>query len=113
MLVDVRQKELDRAEEVFFMNVFGSTTPSTEVQWLLRFLDIDINDMIQNFESLVKPFMNHTGLVDAKMLKSAVARKYPIIAAMIPEKDFRLVTIAETSSRMISKLLKGGTKWSN
>lgn len=112
MLVDIRQKELDRAEEVFLTNIFGSTVPSGEVQWLLKFMDIDINDIIQNFESMVKPFMTHTGLVDAKLLKSAVARKYPILAAMIPEKDFRLVNLAESSSRMIAKLLKGGTKWS-
>ena len=111
MLVDVRQKELDIAEEKFLTNIFGSTTPSAEIQWLMRFLDLDINDMIQNFEGMVKPIMTHAGLVDAKRLKSLVARKYPLIAAMIPEHDFRLSTVADTVSKAIAKMLKGGSRW--
>lgn len=113
MLVDVKQKELDLAEERFLTNIFGSTTPSTEVQWLLRFMDIDINDMIQNFEEMVKPLMTNNGLVDAKRLKSLVGRKFPLIASMIPASDFRLSTVADKVSKMIGKVMKGGgNRWS-
>lgn len=56
MLTDIRQNELDLAEERVLTNLFGSTTPDAKTQWLLKFLDIDINDIIQNFESIMKPY---------------------------------------------------------
>ena len=47
MLVDVKQSELDLAEERLLTAVFGSTDISTGAQWLLKFLNIDINNYIQ------------------------------------------------------------------
>ena len=46
MLTDIRQNELDLSEERILTNLFGSTTPDAKTQWLLKFLDIDINDII-------------------------------------------------------------------
>jgi hypothetical protein len=59
-------------------NLFGSTTPDAKTQWLLKFLDIDINDIIQNFESIMKPIMDDNGLVNAELAKSLTATKKQI-----------------------------------
>ena len=44
MLSDLRQNELDLAEEKLLLALFGSTSPSAKAQWLLNFLGIDLND---------------------------------------------------------------------
>lgn len=75
MLTDIRQNELDLAEERVLTNLFGSTTPDAKTQWLLKFLDIDINDIIQNFESIMKPIMDDNGLVNAEYMDWCLAEE--------------------------------------
>ena len=65
MLTDIKQNELDLAEEKFFTNIFGGTTLDAKTQWLLNFLDIDINTQIQNFENFVKPLIEKGGCAGA------------------------------------------------
>ena len=106
MLVDVRQNELDIAEEKLLTAIFGSTEIDTKAQWLLKFLNIDINDLIQNFENTLKPVMLDNGMVDAQMVRSLVSYKYPLIANIIPSHNFRLVDIVNE----LLGLLKGVNK---
>lgn len=106
MLVDVRQNELDIAEEKLLTAIFGSTEIDVKAQWLLKFLNIDINDLIQNFENTLKPVMLDNGMVDAQMVRSLVSYKYPLIANIIPSQNFRLVDIVNE----LLGLLKGVNK---
>lgn len=107
MLADVRQNELDIAEERFFLNLFGSTEIDAKTQWLLKFLEIDINEQIQNFESIVRPLMLDNGLIDAALTKSLVSSKYPLLSSIIPSNNFRLVEVVDSLSKTLSMLLKG------
>lgn len=99
MLVDIKQQELDVAEERFFTTIFGSTEIDAKTQWLLKFLDIDINKQIQNFENIVKPLMLENGLIDTNLVKSL----YPAVSKLLPDSNFRLVDIVDS----LSLILKG------
>ena len=99
MLVDIKQQELDVAEERFFTSIFGSTEIDAKTQWLLKFLDIDINKQIQNFENIIKPLMLENGLIDTNLVKSL----YPAVSIFLPESNFRLVDIVDS----LSLILKG------
>lgn len=99
MLVDIKQQELDVAEERFFTTIFGSTEVDAKTQWLLKFLDIDINKQIQNFENIVKPLMLENGLIDTNLVKSL----YPSVSKLLPDNNFRLVDIVDS----LSLILKG------
>ena len=106
MLVDVRQNELDIAEEKLLTALFGGTEIDAKTQWLLKFLNIDINDLIQNFENTIKPVMLDNGVIDASMVRSLIASKYPLISNIIPPNNFRLVNIVDE----LLSLLKGVNK---
>lgn len=99
MLVDIKQQELDVAEERFFTTIFGSTEIDAKTQWLLKFLDININKQIQNFENIVKPLMLENGLIDTNLVKSL----YPSVSKLLPDSNFRLVDIVDS----LSIILKG------
>ena len=107
MLTDMRQNELDLAEERVLTNLFGSTTPDAKTQWLLKFLDIDINDIIQNFESIMKPIMNDNGLVNAELAKSLTATKFPLLSNILPTSNFRLVDAADGVINILQSLIRG------
>lgn len=102
MLADVRQNELDIAEEKFFTNIFGSIDIDPKIQWLLKFLDIDINKQIQNFENIMKPLMADNGLVNVELVKSL----YPSVSNLLPNTNFRLVEVVDS----LSTILKGVKK---
>lgn len=103
MLVDVKQNELDIAEERLLTNLFGSTTIDARTEWLLKFLNIDINNYIQNFENVIKPLMLDNGMVNSTQLRSLVSDKYPLLVNLVPSTDFRIVDIVDT----LTILLKG------
>lgn len=103
MLADVKQNELDVAEERLLTTIFGSATIDAKTEWLLKYLNIDINEYIQNFENIVKPLMLDNGMVDASLTKSLVSTKYPLLSNIIPSTNFRLVDIVDT----LTLLLKG------
>lgn len=106
MLVDVRQNELDIAEEKLLTALFGGTEIDAKTQWLLKFLNIDINNLIQNFENTIKPVMLDNGVIDASMARSLIASKYPLISNIMPSNNFRLVNIVDE----LLSLLKGVNK---
>lgn len=107
MLTDIKQTELDIAEERFFNNVFGSTTINSKTQWFLNFFNIDINEVIQNFENFIKPVMLDNGTVDASLLKSLLRSKHPMLGAIVPTSNFRLVDVADDLSQVINMMFKG------
>lgn len=107
MLTDIKQHELDIAEERLLTALFGSTTPDAKTQWLLKFLNIDLNELIQNFEFVVKPLMNEQGLVDGVLTRSLVATQYPVLSNIIPAEPFRLVDIADSIGKVLERLMKG------
>ena len=104
MLSDIKQAELDLAEEKILVSLFGSTEPSAKAQWLMNFLGIKINDIIKEFEYIVKPMMNEQGLVNGAMAKAILADKYPLFAKIVPENDFRLADVAEPVSNVIKAI---------
>lgn len=101
--MDVKQNELDKAEERLFITLFGGTELDAKTQWLLKYLNIDINKYIQNFENVVKPLMLDNGMVDANLAKSLVSSKYPLLSNMVPSSNFRLVDVVDT----LTLLMKG------
>lgn len=103
MLSDIKQVELDAAESKILVALFGSTEPSEKAKWLMNFLGIRINDLLQEFEYLVKPMMDEQGFVDGHMARGLLVERWPMVAQFIPDKSFRLVEIAEP----IAKLLVG------
>lgn len=103
MLVDLKQNELDIAETKLLEALFGSTELDAKTQWLLKFFNIDINNTIQTFENLMKPLMLDDGTVDARLARSLVATKHPLISNILPSENFRLVNIVNE----ITTLLKG------
>lgn len=107
MLTDVRQNELDLAEERLFTGLFGSITLDAKAQWLLKFLGIDINDLIQNFEGVVKPLMDDDGLVNAELARSLVSTKSPLLSNIIPTYNFRLVDVSDGVVELLKGLLNG------
>lgn len=104
MLSDLRQNELDLAEEKLLLALFGSTSPSAKAQWLLNFLGIDLNKYLREFEYLVRPMMNEEGLVDGKLARALVGEKWPSLAGLIPERLFRLSEIADPMVKLLEGL---------
>lgn len=74
---------------------------------LLKFLDIDINDIIQNFESIMKPIMDDNGLVNAELAKSLTATKFPLLSNILPTSNFRLVDAADGVINILQSLIRG------
>lgn len=107
MLADVRQNELDIAEERLLTGLFGSTTLNAKAEWLLKFLGVDINEIIQNFEGVVKPLMNDDGLVNAELARSLVSQKYPLLSNIIPTYNFRLADVSDGLVNVLKGLLNG------
>lgn len=107
MLTDIRQNELDLAEEKLLTSLFGGTSLDTKTQWLLKFLNVDINGLIQNFENIMKPIMDDNGLVDSNLARSLVSSKFPLLSNMLPDYNFRLVDVVDGVTNTVKSLIKG------
>lgn len=106
MLADIKQNELDIAEERLLTNLFGKAEIDAKTEWLLRYLNIDINKHIQNFENIVKPLMLDNGMVDVNLTKSLVASKYPLLSNILPSTNFRLVDVVDTLTMVLKGIKK-------
>ena len=95
MLEDLKQFELDKAEEKIFIKLWGSTQPDTTTLTILNMFGIDINKYIIAIENHIKPFMKDNGLIDGVRLRQVVSLKSPKLAETIPPHDFRLSEIVE------------------
>lgn len=73
-----------------------------------RYADmIGINDIIQNFESIMKPIMDDNGLVNAELAKSLTATKFPLLSNILPTSNFRLVDAADGVINIFQSLIRG------
>lgn len=77
--VDVKQQELDLAEQQMLTDIFGGYTPD---KFVLRvgFFKYDLSPKVQkilnDFESIAKPIMNEQGQIDLSQLRKYVAIDY-------------------------------------
>lgn len=104
MLSDIKQVELDAAESKILIALFGSTEPSPKAQWLMNFLGIRLNKLLQEFEYLIRPMMDDQGLVDGHMARGILSEKWPLVAQIVPDKPFRLVDIVEPLIKILESV---------
>lgn len=77
--VDIKQQELDLAEQQMLTDIFGGYTPD---KFVLRvgFFKYDLSPKVQkllnDFENIVKPMMNEQGQIDLSQLRKYVAIDY-------------------------------------
>lgn len=74
--VDIKQLELDLAEQQMLTDIFGGYTPDKLV-FRFGFLKYDLSPKVQkvlnDLEKVVKPIMNEQGQVDLSELRKRVA----------------------------------------
>lgn len=77
--VDIKQQELDLAEQQMLTDIFGGYTPDKLVV-RVGFLRFDLSPKVQkvlnDFEKIVKPLMNEEGQIDLSELRKYVAVEY-------------------------------------
>jgi hypothetical protein len=77
--VDIKQQELDLAEQQMLTDIFGGYTPD---KFVLRvgFFKYDLSSKVQkllnDFENIAKPMMNEQGQIDLSQLRKYVAIDY-------------------------------------
>jgi hypothetical protein len=77
--VDIKQQELDLAEQQMLTDIFGGYTPD---KFVLRvgFFKYDLSPKVQkilnDFENIAKPMMNEQGQIDLSQLRKYVAIDY-------------------------------------
>lgn len=77
--VDIKQQELDLAEQQMLTDIFGGYTPD---KFVLRigFFKYDLSPKVQkvlnDFENIAKPMMNEQGQIDLSQLRKYVAADY-------------------------------------
>lgn len=77
--VDIKQQELDLAEQQMLTDIFGGYTPD---KFVLRvgFFKYDLSPKVQkilnDFENIAKPIMNEQGQIDLSQLRKYVAVDY-------------------------------------
>lgn len=77
--VDIKQQELDLAEQQMLTDIFGGYAPD---KFVLRigFFKYDLSPKVQkvlnDFESIAKPIMNEQGQIDLSQLRKYVATDY-------------------------------------
>lgn len=106
MLTDIKQTELDLAEEKILTALFNTTVIPSKADFVLKLLDININKTIQKLETGLKAIMNDKGLVDCNLCKAVVATEFPLLSNMIPAHDFRWIEVVDTVEGIIN-VLKG------
>ena len=108
MLEDLKQNELDFAEEKLIRSLFnGSLEPSPVASLVFKTTGFDPNKLIAQFEGIIKPFMTDTGLLDGSRLRSILRQTHPRISEMIPMKTIRLSDLAEEIAPVIQQLIYG------
>ena len=105
MLEDLKQTELDIAEEKLIRAFFGgSLEPDALSSGVLNLLNVDVNNYIKKFEDMVRPFMNDSGYVDGSRLKHTLESFKPKLALFIPEREFRLSELADEIEPIIIRM---------
>lgn len=77
--VDIKQQELDLAEQQMLTDIFGGYTPDKFVLRIGFFkydLSPKVQKMLNDFENIAKPMMNEQGQIDLSQLRKYVATDY-------------------------------------
>ena len=77
--VDIKQLELDLAEQQMLTDIFGGYTPDNFVMKIGIFkydLSPKIQKVLNDFEKIVKPMMNDEGKIDLSELKQYITSDY-------------------------------------
>lgn len=77
--VDIKQLELDLAEQQLLTDLFGGYTPDRFVMKIGIFkydLSPKIQKVLNDFEGIVKPIMNDQGQIDMSELRKKFASDY-------------------------------------
>lgn len=102
-IMDVKQNELDMAEEFVLAKLFGNAqTPVISKKWeiLLALKGIDyrqkINDYLFLFEQFAKDVQKDNGMFDGQKISHIIAIQYPYLQGLVlpdirPIDFFRLV----------------------
>lgn len=108
MLEDLKQNELDLAEEKLIRSLFnGSLEPSPIASLVFKTSGFDPNKLINQFEGLVKPYMTDTGLLDSSRIRSKLRQTHPHLADFFPMQTVRLADIAEELAPVIQQIIYG------
>ena len=90
--VDIRQQELDFAEQQILNDIFGGYT-SDEFVYRYGFFKIDLAPRVQkivnDFENFVRPMMDEDGYIDSSAIKKYINEQ----AINIPDGKYRLVEL--------------------
>lgn len=92
----LQQNELDRIESHVLISLFGSDRIPESTSIALRMMNINPNDYIHKFETIMLPVMDDDGMVDGKFLKKVIEMsKYREFAQLftIPDNHFYLSDI--------------------
>lgn len=101
--VDVKQQELDLAEQQMLTDIFGGYTPD---KFVLRigFFKYDLSPKVQkilnDFENIAKPMMNEQGQIDLSQLRKYVAIDY----INIPEGLYRPIELYRKIQPLVAGL---------
>ena len=101
--VDIKQQELDLAEQQMLTDIFGGYTPD---KFVLRigFFKYDLSPKVQkvlnDFESIAKPMMNEQGQIDLSQLRKYVAIDY----INIPEGLYRPIELYRKIQPLVAGL---------
>lgn len=77
--VDIKQQELDLAEQQMLTDIFGGYTPDKFVLRIGIFkydLSPKVQKLLNDFENIAKPMMNEQGQIDLSQLRKYVAVDY-------------------------------------
>lgn len=101
--VDIKQLELDLAEQQMLTDIFGGYTPD---KFVIRFglLKFDLSPKVQkvlnDIESVVKPVMNEQGQVDLSELRKRVAVDF----INIPDGKYRPIELYSKIQPLVAGL---------
>ena len=109
MVTEKQQNELDKIEKLVLITLFGKECIPESTSIALRMMNINPNNLIHKFESIMIPIMKDDGIIDGKMLKKFLQfSKYNEITRLftIPDTDFYLSDICVS---VINTFLPGVT----
>lgn len=104
-VINNKQDALNVFETIIVKEIFGTTEFSAGTKTVLRLAGFDIdrkmNNIIEKFETFMKPLVLDDGKVDVQALRDLVSLKYPKLVDIVPQENFDLVAVAEKIKPLI------------
>lgn len=101
--VDIKQQELDLAEQQMLTDIFGGYTPDKFVLHI-GFFKYDLSPKVQkvlnDFENIVKPMMNEQGQINLSELRKYVAIDF----INIPDGSYRPIELYRKIQPLVAGL---------